>query len=304
MALQIDTPGGLDSSTRLIIKSILESPVPVAAWVAPGGARAASAGAYILYASHIAATPVQIRGLPGSPAPAAPEPKASETKATAPASGVEGDAMSRKIVNDSAAYLRSLAQMRGRNGDWADRAVREGVSLSAQEAQSQKVIDFIAVDLAGLLQQAHGRTVQMSGGVRHTVDSRDRSTITVESDWRTRVLGVLTDPTVAFLLLLIGIYGLYFELTSPGFGVPGFGISRGLIALVAVINVLFVWVTFRLALKARTPPVVSGAEELPGATGEILAVSSGSVTMRVHGERMNAVWCSCLGGSGKSKARV
>ncbi|MDO8250549.1 MAG: nodulation protein NfeD [Rhodoferax sp.] len=374
LVLQIDTPGGLDSSTRQIVRDILASSVPVAAWVAPGGARAASAGAYIVYASHIAAmapgtnlgaaTPVQIGGLPGTPAPGAPEkpapPGAPDSKASEPRDPTEAvrpgaDAMTRKIVNDSAAYLRSLAQMRGRNVDWADRAVRDGVSLSAQEAQSQRVIDFVAADLAALLQQAHGRTVQMSDGVRHTVDSRGRSAVVIEPDWRTRLLGIITHPTVAYLLLLLGIYGIYFELTTPGFGVPGvagsislllgmfalqmlpvsyagvalivlgfamlvaeallpsfgalgiggtiafvigsvmlidtdmpgFGIPRGLIATVAVINALFVLVVFRLALKARTRPVVSGSEELPGATGEILEATAHGTWMRLHGER----WC-------------
>ena len=154
VVLQIDTPGGLDSSTRQIVKDILASPVPVLAWVAPGGARAASAGAYIVYASHVAAmapgtnlgaaTPVQLGGFPGTPAPGAPDkaapPPAPDKQASAPRNPTEvvrpgADAMTRKIVNDSAAYLRSLAQMRGRNVEWADSAVRDGVSLSAQEAQ-------------------------------------------------------------------------------------------------------------------------------------------------------------------------
>ncbi|MDP2367119.1 SPFH domain-containing protein [Rhodoferax sp.] len=182
VVLQLDTPGGLDSSTRQIVKDILASKVPVAAWVAPSGARAASAGAYIVYASHVAAmapgtnlgaaTPVQIGGVPGTQPPAQPAPekpappRAAQDKASEPKDGTElvrpgAEAMNRKIVNDSAAYLRALAQMRGRNVDWADRAVRDGASLSAAEAQTQRVIDFIAADLATLLQQAHGRTVQM-----------------------------------------------------------------------------------------------------------------------------------------------
>lgn len=232
LVLQIDTPGGLDSSTRQIVKDILASKVPVLAWVAPGGARAASAGAYIVYASHVAAmapgtnlgaaTPVQIGGLPGTPAPpSAPDGKASAPTDPAQAVRPGADAMTRKIVNDSAAYLRSLAQMRGRNVEWADSAVRDGVSLSAQEAQSRRVIDFIAADLPELLQQAHGRTVQMSNGVRRTVDSRGWRAVAMEPDWRNRLLGVITDPTVAYLLLLLGIYGIYFELTTPGVIVPG-----------------------------------------------------------------------------------
>ncbi|NDP39704.1 MAG: nodulation protein NfeD [Rhodoferax sp.] len=371
VVLQIDTPGGLDSSTRQIVKDILASTVPVAAWVAPSGARAASAGAYIVYASHVAAmapgtnlgaaTPVQIGGVPGSsqqpqPAPASPavsQGKASEPKDAAETVGSGADAMTRKIVHDSAAYLRSLAQMRGRNVDWADRAVREGVSLSAQEAHTERVIDFVAADVDQLLAQAHGRTVQMGDGAQRAVDSRGASTALIEPDWRTRVLGIITEPTVAYLLLLLGIYGIYFELTSPGFGVPGvagsislllgmfalqmlsanyagaalivlgfamlvaeavvpsfgalgiggtiafvvgsimlidteapgFGIPTGLIATVAVVNVLFVLVVFRLALRARKRPVVSGSEELMGASGEILEVTADDAWMRLHSER-------------------
>lgn len=236
VVLQLDTPGGLDSSTRLIIQEILAAPVPVLAWVAPGGARAASAGAYILYASHLAAmapgtnlgaaTPVQIGGLPGSgpPAPAqepaagAPNGAASAPRdVVAPAAG----AMTRKVVNDSAAYLRALAQMRGRNAGWADRAVREGASLSASEALQDRVIDFMAPELASLLEQAHGRTVLMGDGARRAVQSRGLQVVAFEVDWRNRLLGVITEPTVAYLLLLLGIYGIYFELASPGFGVPG-----------------------------------------------------------------------------------
>lgn len=372
VVLQIDTPGGLDSSTRQIVKDILASPVPVAAWVAPGGARAASAGAYIVYASHVAAmapgtnlgaaTPVQIGGLPGTqpqPAPDKPAPPgAPADKASVPLGSPDAvrpaaDAMTRKTVNDSAAWLRSLAQMRGRNVDWADQAVRDGVSLSAEEARSQRVIDFITADLASLLQQAHGRTVQMSDGLAHTVNILGASVVAAEPDWRTKLLSVITDPTVAYLLLLLGIYGIYFELTTPGFGVPGvagsialllgmfalqmlpvsyagvalivlgfgllaaeallpsfgalgiggiiafvigsvmlidtetpgFGIPLGLIASVAVLNVLFVMLVLRFALKARKRPVVSGAEELPGASGEILETTADAAWMRVHGER-------------------
>ena len=374
IVLQIDTPGGLDSSTRQIVKDILASPVPVAAWVAPGGARAASAGAYIVYASHVAAmapgtnlgaaTPVQMGGLPGTqpqPAPDNRPPPAPDDKASEPAGARDqvrpgADAMTRKIVNDAAAYLRSLAQMRGRNVDWADRAVRDGVSLAAEEAQAQRVIDFIAADLPSLLKQAHGRTVKLADGVQRTLATQAASTAVVEPDWRTKLLSVITDPTVAYLLLLLGIYGLYFELTTPGFGVPGvagsillllglfalqmlpvsyagaalivlgfallvaealqpsfgalgiggtvafvigsvmlidtdvpgFGIPKGLIAAAAVMNALFMIAVLRMAHKARKRPVVSGSEELIGASGEVLDVSADVSWVRVHSERWRA----------------
>ena len=238
VVLQIDTPGGLDTSTRQIVAAILDSPVPVAAWVAPGGARAASAGAYIVYASHVAAmapatnlgaaTPVPLGSSSG--APSRPDPAESarppDDDAAAKAPGERAvlpgvDAMTRKTVNDAAAYLRALAQMRGRNVDWADRAVRDAASLSALEAHEQRVIDFIAADPPALLAKSHGREVQMQGGARHAIDTRAASMEVVAPDWRTRVLGVITVPTVAYLLLLVGIYGIYLEVMTPGFGVPG-----------------------------------------------------------------------------------
>ncbi len=241
VVLQLDTPGGLDTSTRQIVKAILASAVPVAVWVAPSGARAASAGAYLMYASHVAAmapgtnlgaaTPVAMGGLPGAPSapaptdparpPQGPSSEASEASEASGAVRPAAEAMTRKIVNDSAAYLRALAQMRGRNGDWADRAVRDGVSLSAQEAMRQRVIDLIAPDLPNLLAQVHGRTVQLHDGTAHTLNTQGASILNLETDWRTRLLSLITDPTVAYLLLMLGIYGIYFELTSPGFGVPG-----------------------------------------------------------------------------------
>lgn len=231
--LQLDTPGGLDTSMRQIIRAILASPVPVVGFVAPGGARAASAGTYILYASHIAAmapgtnlgaaTPVQIGGLPE------PEPKAKpkleqsrdvEKDAAKEHSPPLKDAMSRKMVHDAAAYIRGLAQMRGRNAEWAERAVREAVSLSASEALNLKVIDFVASDVPDLLKQVNGRKVSVLGQEK-TLDTADTTVQVVEPDWRTRVLAVITDPSVAYVLLLVGIYGLFFEFSNPGFVLPG-----------------------------------------------------------------------------------
>ncbi len=222
--LQLDTPGGLDPSMRDIVKAVLASPVPVATYVAPAGARAASAGTYILYASHIAAmapgtnlgaaTPVAIGGPQPPPRrpPAAPE--------VQPPAGDPGDAMQRKQVHDAAAYIRSLAQMRGRNADWAERSVREAVSLSAEEAQRLGVIDHVAADLAHLLRQVDGRTLT-AGERKVRLATTEAPLIHHAPDWRTRLLAVITDPGIALVLMMIGIYGLFFEFTSPGFGVPG-----------------------------------------------------------------------------------
>ncbi|AIL59404.1 NfeD family protein [Pseudomonas alkylphenolica] len=228
VVIRLDTPGGLDSSMREIIKAILASPVPVASFVAPSGARAASAGTYILYASHVAAmapgtnlgaaTPVQIGGLPGTPKdPGAPPAAPTGDKQPAPS---EQDTLTRKQVNDAAAYIRSLAQMRGRNADWAEQAVREAVSLPASEALRLKVIDQIANDLPDLLRQLDGKSLEVAG---KTVQLQTAAAPLTERqpDWRTRLLAVITNPSVALILIMIGVYGLMFEFMSPGSGVGG-----------------------------------------------------------------------------------
>jgi membrane-bound serine protease (ClpP class) len=225
--LQMDTPGGLDVSMRQIIKAMLASKVPVAVYVAPSGARAASAGTYILYASHIAAmapgtnlgaaTPVQIGGLPDPAKPGSKPEKSDDAKEK---EDIPGQAMTKKQVSDAAAYIRSLAQMRGRNVDWAEKAVREAVSLPADDALKLKVIDYVAADLPRLLQQLDGVAVTVAGqNVR--LSTATAPVIHYEPDWRTRLLLVITDPSIALILLLIGVYGLFFEFMSPGFAVPG-----------------------------------------------------------------------------------
>ena len=228
VVLQIDTPGGLDTSMRDIIKAIIASPVPVASYVAPSGARAASAGTYILYASHIAAmapgtnlgaaTPVQIGGAPepaGTKKPAAdkPDSKPDAVEATK-------DVMSSKQISDASAYIRSLAQLRGRNVDWAERAVREAVSLSASEALNLKVIDYIATDKADLLRQVNGKTIRVPAGERN-LSTAGAAIVEHAPDWRVRLLAVITNPSIALILLMIGVYGLFFEFSNPGLGGPG-----------------------------------------------------------------------------------
>ena len=221
VVLQMDTPGGLDTSMRWIIKEILASPVPVAAYVAPSGARAASAGTFILYASHIAAmapatnlgaaTPVAIGGAPqGEPEkerkPRSKTAKKSDNDAADDEPDPKG-AMTRKQVNDAAAYIRSLAHLRGRNADWGEQAVREAVSLPAQEARKRKVVDLVATDVADLLKQLHGRKLAVQG-VERTLATRGATVTVLEPDWRSRLLVVITDPSIALILMMIGIYGL------------------------------------------------------------------------------------------------
>ncbi|HTQ75855.1 MAG TPA: nodulation protein NfeD [Burkholderiales bacterium] len=223
VVIRMDTPGGLDTSMRAIIKDILASPVPVAAFVAPGGARAASAGTYILYAAHVAAmapatnlgaaTPVAI-GAPGGGGGKEGEKDGKDAK------GDEGSTMTRKQVNDAAAYIRGLAQMRGRNAEWAERAVREAVSLSAGEALKMKVVDVLAEDVPDLLKRLDGRALK-AGDRERALQTAGAAVVAFEQDWRTRFLSVITDPSVAYLLVLLGIYALIFEFSNPGLVFPG-----------------------------------------------------------------------------------
>jgi membrane-bound serine protease (ClpP class) len=279
--LEMDTPGGLDGAMRDIIRAILGSTVPVATYVSPPGARAASAGTYILYASHIAAmapatnlgaaTPVSIGGEPApEPNPPAtnptskPEPSkpdsaadsgpeansgpaknggraAHSDSATKPIPTTQSDsaaqpsdpesadkpqfpvpstAMERKVINDAVAYIRGLAELRGRNADWAEQAVRGAASLSATAALKQKVIDVIARDIPDLLTQIDGREVKVADRTERLA-TRDLTVQRVQPDWRTELLAVITNPTIAYGLMLIGIYGLLFEGYNPGAVLPG-----------------------------------------------------------------------------------
>lgn len=372
VVIRMDTPGGLDTAMRAIIKEILGSPVPVATFVSPSGARAASAGTYILYASHIAAmapgtnlgaaTPVQIGGgTPSEPEPSPKDGRSPENADKPTAAPANGDAMRNKLVNDAVAYIRGLAQLRGRNAQWAERSVREGASLPASEALKQKVVDVIATDVRHLLKQLHGRNVVVASGT-YTLDTRDAATEAIDPDWRSRLLSVITNPNVAYILMLVGIYGLIFEFSNPGAVVPGtvgaislllalyafqllpinyagmgllllgiglmigeafapsfgvlgvggviafvigsiilmdteapsFGIAFPVIAAFTVLSALMFIVFVGMALKARRRPVVSGRDELIGATATVIADfpiegSDGAEgTVRVHSENWRA----------------
>lgn len=247
IVLRLDTPGGLDTSMREIIREILASPIPVLSYVAPSGARAASAGTYMLYASHIAAmapgtnlgaaTPIQIGGAP-KPLPL-PLPRRGDDEEEEDAEGEEDEAAAKgdeaepkpvkkgppptladKAVSDAAAYIRSLAQLRGRNVEWAERAVREAASLSAEEALEAGVIDLVVRDVDELLAQADGRSVTVVNA-EQTIVSAGAEVRVSAPDWRTELLAVITNPNVAYILLLIGMYGLIYEFTHPGIVAPG-----------------------------------------------------------------------------------
>jgi membrane-bound serine protease (ClpP class) len=365
VVIELDTPGGLDTSMRQVIQAILASPVPVAVYVSPQGARAASAGTYILYAAHIAAmapattlgaaTPVSL-GLPGSERK--PKEDDSSRGAGNPASAsssprqAPADAMTAKQVHDAAAFIRGLAQLRGRNAEWAERAVREAVSLTADEALKSKVVDLIAKDLPDLLTQIDGRSVHLQAGDR-TLATRNAAYMLRSPDWRQEVLAVISHPSVALIMMMIGIYGLLIEFMAPGHGVagvtgaiflllalfalqllpvnyaalalivlgialliaelfaptfgvlgaggiaaiaaggillydsdsPGFSVPLPLVLGLAVASAAIVLAGGGLALKARRRPVVSGREDLLGASGEVLEVSQGQAWAQVFGER-------------------
>ncbi|UUZ68491.1 nodulation protein NfeD [Polaromonas sp. P2-4] len=372
VVMELDTPGGLDTSMRQIIQAMLASPVPVAVYVHPEGARAASAGTYILYAAHIAAmapattlgaaTPVAI-SFPGMGKPPAKEGDAGKDKQSDKDSGKEGkpdakpaaspsDPMTAKQVNDAAAFIRGLAQLRGRNADWAERAVREAVSLTASEALRDKVVDVVAKDLPDLLSQIDGRTVRVQAGDLKLA-TRGLTHETRLPDWRHRLLSVIANPSFALILMMIGMYGLIMEFSSPSFGVagvtgaiclllamfalqllpvnyaglalillgmaligaelvmpslgligiggviafiaggillfdsdaPGFGVPLPLILALAATSAAVILLGGGMAMKARKRPVVSGREELPGASGEVLEVADGEIWALVRGER-------------------
>lgn len=372
--LEMDTPGGLDSAMRDIIKGILGSSVPVVTYVSPSGSRAASAGTYILYASHVAAmapattlgaaTPVQIGG--GAPSPPIPggeqdeegDQTADAEDADAPEDDspeLSGTAMERKAVNDAAAYIRGLAELRGRNAEWAERAVREAVSLTAEAALEKNVIDVIAVNVPELMEAINGMPVTL--GNKAVDISTDNLMVKIyEPDWRTRLLMVITDPNIAYLLMLVGVYGLMLEGYNPGafvpgivgaiclllalfafqllpvnyaglglialgialmiaeafapsfgalglggivafvFGsvilmdtdVPGFSISRALIATVAAVGGMLLLALVLFLIRSRRRRVTSGAAGMLGETAEVLENFSTTGAVLVRGERWRA----------------
>jgi membrane-bound serine protease (ClpP class) len=243
LILRLDTPGGLLNSTRDMIQMMLASPVPVVVFVAPSGARAASAGTYLTYASHIAAmapgthlgaaTPIAlgVPGLPGAPPPSKPDRGPEKEKSTEPE---PSGTLDRKVLNDAVAYLRTLAELRNRNADWAEKAVREAATLTANDALKERVIEVIAADVTELMSTIDGRMVTTTGGeVR--LATRGTAIDVLEADWKMRFLSAVAEPDVAFILLLIGLYGIFFEFMSPGAVAPGVigGVSL-LVALTAL----------------------------------------------------------------------
>lgn len=227
--IRIDTPGGLDATMRDMVQKIIASPLPVVAYVAPSGARAASAGTYILYASHVAAmapatnlgaaTPVQI-GAPGGLGEDKDASDNKQSKETTDKAENSGNPMAHKAINDAVAYIQGLAKMRGRNADWAQKAVREAASLTSEEALALNVIDLLAADREDLLRQLNGRKVTVLG---HEVTLSTQGAVVDEvvPDWRDELLATITNPNIAYLLMMLGVYGLILEFSHPGAVLPG-----------------------------------------------------------------------------------
>lgn len=241
LIMRLDTPGGLVSSTRDMIQAMLASPIPIVVYVAPNGARAASAGTYLVYASHVAAmapathlgaaTPVPLGapGLPGAP----PEKPSSGSEKPAD----QGTAEERKSVNDAVAYLRTLAELRKRNADWAEIAVRKGATLTATDALKKHVIDVIESDVDKVLAAIDGRSVTTAAG-EVKLKTKGLRVVEIKSDWKMQVMAIITDPNVAFILLLLGFYGILFEFLNPGAVAPGVIGAISLIVALTALSVL------------------------------------------------------------------
>ncbi|WP_435247235.1 NfeD family protein [Vibrio sp. nBUS_14] len=260
--LKMNTPGGLDTSMRDIIRAITTSPIPVATWVGPAGSRAASAGTYILLASHIAsmapgtnlgaATPVSLGGgkAPSNPLSPQDDTNKDDDTSTANESTQEPQnsdqvkattAMEKKVINDAAAYIVSLAKLQNRNEEWAEKAVREAASLDSDNALTLNVIDFIASDLQQLVELSNRRTITING-VSQEIQLSEVAFVEREQDWRLSLLSVITNPNVAYILMLIGIYGLLLEFYNPGVGLPG--VLGGICLLLAMYSLQMLPVSY------------------------------------------------------------
>ncbi len=209
IVIRMDTPGGLDTSMRKIIKAIQSSKVPVASFVSPGGSRAASAGTFITIASHIAAME------PGTNIGAA-----HPVNLMGGGSGGQAKVMEDKVVNDASAYIRSLAEQRGRNAHWAELSVRKSISVSAEEAKRLNVIDLVAANLDSLVLALDKREVKLGGSII-TLNTAEKNIIFKEMNSRQRILDIIASPNVAYVLMMLGLVGLYFELSNPGLILPG-----------------------------------------------------------------------------------
>lgn len=276
--IELDTPGGLDTAMRQIIRKIMASSVPVAVYVSPSGARAASAGTYILYASHIAAM------APGTNLGAA-------TPVDAGGIGV-GKTMMHKMTNDAAAYIRSLAEIRNRNADWAESAVRNAESIPANKALSLHVIDYVEPSLRALFHDLDGKRIATAAGVKR-LDTANADTVVLEEGWRDRFFAVITDPNIAYLLMIAGFAGLGFELSNPGFGLPG--VAGAICLLLALFAFQALSVNYAgLALILLAAILFSAEAVVPSygslGFGGIISFVLGSIFLMRPGSGLSIAW--------------
>jgi len=349
LLIELDTPGGLSSSMREMIQAITNSSIPVITYVAPRGARAASAGTYLLYASHVAAMSPGTNLGAATPISLMQPPKQLDTNTSTKTTA------EKKAVNDAVAYITSLAQMNERNVTWAINAVESAESLSAEDALRLGVIDLIANNTQDLLEQLDGRSVKLLGTTAE-LQTKESTIITFEADWKSRFLSIITDPNIAYILLLIAMYGIFFELMNPGAIIPGvIGVISGIIALYALnmipfnyagllliilgitfmvaevfvsgfgilgiggviafafgslllfdadtlgssvslplviafslVSLAFFILVMRLFIRSRSAKVVTGAEEMVGASGEVIESDGEEYRVLCHGETWRA----------------
>lgn len=273
IVVQMDTPGGLDSSMRAIIQRIIGSKAPVIVYVSPPGSRAGSAGVYITYSAHIAAM--------------APNTNIGSAHPVAVGEGGEqkmSDTMQDKVTNDAAAYIKSLAQSRGRNVEWAEKAVRDSVNVTAQEALDLKVIDLMADNLPALLEKVHGREVQLSSG-KTVLNTRDLPVRTIEMSPFELLLHAVSDPTIAYILLSLGTMGLFFELSNPGAILPGvvggicllfalFGLGTLPINLAGVLLISFALLLFVAEIFAPTHGILTAGGTISFILGSMMLINT------------------------------
>jgi membrane-bound serine protease (ClpP class) len=292
LLIELDTPGGLDTAMRKIIQATLASRTPVIVYVAPSGARAASAGALITLAADFAAM------APGTNIGAA-------TPVSIGIGGGMDETMKHKVVNDAVAYARSLAEQRGRNPDWAERIVRDGASTSASEALSLKVIDLVADNRTELLKQLDGRRY-LREGKEHRLVLAGADPVVREMSWTRRILSVVSDPTVAYLLMMLGILGIFFEISQPGVILPGVvGAIAILLALfafqalpvnyVGVLLILLGLVLFILEIKVTSYGMLSVGAIVALTLGSLMLIDSPDPFMRISLSVIGATVISCTG---------
>jgi len=277
LIIQMDTPGGLDKSMRIIIKKILNSEIPIIVYVAPSGSRAASAGTYITLAAHIAAM--------------APGTNMGAATPVALGAGKIDEEMKKKIHNDAVAYIKSIAEKRGRNSKWAEEAVRKSVSISETEALKKGVIDLIANDLSELVKKIDKKKVAIDSKI-YTINTKDVKIEYFEMEWRQKILAVISDPNIAFLLIILGFYGLFFELSNPGVVFPGL---IGAIALIlggyalqllpinyaGLLLIILAIVMFLLEIKVTSYGALTMGGVVSMVIGSIMLIDSPSPFLRI-----------------------